>query len=82
MLQQPDGNYFEQAIHEEVMAVFKNEIWEMASKMSMFIYYNCMRRKGCDTKRQQIIIIWSLKRKRYPHGRLSKYKARLYCHGG
>ena len=27
-------------------------------------------------------MIWSFKRKRHPDGRLSKYKARLCCHGG
>ena len=28
------------------------------------------------------MMIWSFKRKRHPDGRLSKYKARLCCHGG
>ena len=27
-------------------------------------------------------MIWSFKRKRHPDERLSKYKARLCCHGG
>ena len=69
-------------MHEEVTAMFKNEIWERVSKSSMYDYYNTMRKRGCDIKRQQIMMIWSFKRKRHPDGRLSKYKARLCCHGG
>ena len=28
------------------------------------------------------MMVWSFKRKRHPDGRLTKYKARLCCHGG
>ena len=82
MIQQPDRKHFEQAMFEEVKAMFDNAIWEKVSRESMYQYYNDLRKSGQDIKRQQIIMIWSFKRKRHPDGRLSKYKARLCCHGG
>ena len=44
--------------------------------------YNAMRRKGTDISREQIMMIWSFKRKRHPDGTFNKCKARLCCHGG
>ena len=82
MLQQPDRKHFEQAMYEEVTAMFKDSIWERVSKSSMYDYYNIMRKRGFDIKRQQMMMIWSFKRKRHPDGKVSKYKARLCCRGG
>ena len=82
MMEQPDRKQFEMAMYEEVKAMFDNQIWEKVPKTSMHNYYNDLRRKGCDIKRQQIMMIWSFKRKIHQDGRLSKYKARLCCHGG
>ena len=82
MLQQPDRKKIEKAIYEELKAIFDNQIQEKVSRTSIHNYYNDMRRKGCDIKRQHIMMLWSFKRKRNPDGRLRTYKARLCCHGG
>ena len=66
MMEQPDRKQFEMAMYEEVKAMFDNQIWEKVPKTSMYKYYNDLRRKGCDVKRQQIMMIWSFKRKRHP----------------
>ena len=57
MMQQPDRKHFEQAMFEEVKAMFDNTIWEKVSKESMYQYYNDLRKSGQDIKRQQIIMI-------------------------
>ena len=81
-MQQPDIKHFEQAMFKEVKAMFDNKIWEKVLRESMYQYYNNLRKSGQDIKRQQIIMIWSFKRKRHPDGRLNKYEANLCCHGG
>ena len=48
----------------------------------MLDYYKKEREKGENIKRQQLMMIWSFKRKRDPEGKVIKYKARLCCHGG
>ena len=48
----------------------------------MLDYYSAERSKGVEIKRHQLMMIWSFKRKRRPDGTLTKYKARLCCHGG
>ena len=48
----------------------------------MLTYYDSLRKAGKDIKRHQIMMIWLFKRKRHPDGRLSKYKAKICCHGG
>ena len=48
----------------------------------MKAYYNNLRARGTDVKREQLMLIWSFNRKRHADGSLNKYKARLCCHGG
>jgi len=38
-------------------------------------------KKGLDIKREQIMMIWSFKRKRHLDSTLNKYRAMLCCHG-
>ena len=42
-------------------------------------YYRNQRVNGVDGKRDQLMIIWSFKRKRYPNGTLDKHKARSFA---
>eukprot|EP00957_Ditylum_brightwellii_P156184 11887801-Ditylum_brightwellii.AAC.3 len=44
-------------------------------------YYNILRRADINVKKKQLMLIWSFKRKSHVNGSLSKYKARLGCHG-
>ena len=80
MRQQPDRHYFEEVMREEVKAMFDNEIWEQVS--CQYNYYIDLRNDGQDVKRERIMMIWSFKQKRYPCGKIRKYKARLCCRGG
>ena len=41
-----------------------------------------MRRKGCEIKRQKIMMIWSFNRNRHPDDRSVIYKVRVYYNGG
>ena len=57
MMQQPDRVQFANAIHEEIKAIFDNDIWAKVSKQSMFTYYDSLRKAGKDIKRHQIMMI-------------------------
>ena len=54
----------------------------MVPREEMTRHYASERKLGKSIKREQIMMIWSFKRKRHPDGTLDKYKARLCCHGG
>ena len=82
MLQQPDRDEFKEAMRVEVDSLFKEKIWEMVPRKQMKDHYAAQRRAGHNIKGEQIMIIWSFKRKRHPDGTLDKHKARLCCHGG
>ena len=82
IMQQPDRAQFEKLMHEEIKAMFENNIWTKVSRQAMFTYYNGLQKAGKDIMIHYIIMICSFKRKRHPYGRLTKYKARLFCHGG
>ena len=82
MLQQPDRDDFMEAMRKEVDSLFKEEIWAMVPRQQMKDHYATQRKLGKDIKREQIMMIWSFKRKRHPDGTLDKHKARLCCHGG
>ena len=45
-------------------------------------YYDSLSKKNVDFQRKRLNLIWSFKRKRNADGSLSKYKARICCHGG
>ena len=62
--------------------MFKEKISKAVPKKEMLDYYSVERSKGKQIKRHQLMMIWSFKRKRRPDGTLTKYKARLCCHGG
>ena len=47
----------------------------------MGAYYNSIKQKGVDFQRKRLNLIWSFKRKRNADGSLSKYEARICCHG-
>ena len=82
MLTQNDRHEFIKAMHDEVDSLFKEKIWKKIPRNLMEEYYKEESEKGKETKRKQIMMIWSFKRKRKPDGTLDKYKARLCCHGG
>ena len=82
MLKEPDKDEFLKAMNDEVASLFKKRIWKMVPRSEMKHHYNEMRMKGKDISREQIMMIWSFKRKRHPDGTFNKCKARLCCHGG
>ena len=82
MLKQPDKIEFLRAMKKEVQAMFDDDIWEKVPRSEMLAYYKGLQKQGIDAKRKMLMLIWSFKRKRKPDGRISKYKARLCCHGG
>ena len=69
-------------MHDAIKAMFTDKIWEVVPKPQMDSYFRTLSRTVPSVKRKQIMTIWSFKRKRHPDGSLSKYKARLCCHGG
>ena len=69
-------------MHKEVASMFEDNIWKMVPRSEKLEHYATERRKGVTIKRQQLMMIWSFKRKRDPEGNITKHKARLCCHGG
>ena len=82
MLAEPDRDEFIKAMQDEVESIFKEKIWKRVPRKLMEEYYEKEREKGIKIKREQLMMIWSFKRKRKPDGTLDKHKARLCCHGG
>lgn len=82
MMQEPDKEKFIEAMNKEVTSLFKEKIWIKVPRQEMKNHYAKQRADGLKIKREQIMMIWSFKRKRHPDGTLDKYKARLCCHGG
>lgn len=70
MLRQPDAKEFIAAMMKETSDHETHGHWEVVPRW----------KKPPDVK--TIMAIWSFKRKRFPDGRLLKYKARLCAHGG
>eukprot|EP00957_Ditylum_brightwellii_P125256 9548003-Ditylum_brightwellii.AAC.1 len=62
--------------------MFDNDIWEKVPRSEMHAHYKNLQRQGLNVKREQLMLIWSFKRKRHADGLLSKHKARQCCHGG
>ena len=77
-----DKEEFIKAMHEEVEAIFKEKIWKRVPRKLMEKYYTEQREKGIKINRQQLMMIWSFKRKRKLDGTLDTHKARLCCHVG
>ena len=72
-MQQPDKDEFLKAMIKEIDDHTKRGHWRLTSVEEM-------RRRNYKFK--PIMAIWSFKRKRSPTGEITKYKARLCCHGG
>ena len=70
MLQQEDKNDFIEAMQKEVNDHESRDHWTVIPRSLI--------PNGTKT----IMAIWSFKRKRFPDGRIMKYKARLCAHGG
>ena len=81
MMQQPDRAEFITAMEQEVQLFFTQKIWSTVPKQAMVKHYQRLRDKGQTIQRQQIIMVWSFKRKRHLDGTIKKHKARLCCHG-
>ena len=82
MLAQPDRQDFVKAMEEEVDSMFREKIWTTVPPKQMEAHYRSKRVEEQQVRRQQIMMIWSFKRKRHPDGSLKRHKARLCCHGG
>src|SRR6056300_496482 len=72
-MQQPDKDKFLEAMIKEISDHTNRGHWRITTKREMF-------EKGY--KHRPIMAVWSFKRKRDPFGNITKYKARLCCHGG
>ena len=82
MLKLPDKMEFVKAMHVEVDSMFKEKIWKAVPRKEMLDYNAAERSKGIEIKRHQLMMICPFKRKRRSDRTLTKYKARLCCHGG
>jgi len=72
-LKQTDKDKFLEAMIKEINDHTSRGHWRITTREEM-------RAKGY--KHKPIMAIWSFKRKRNPFGEITKYKARLCCHGG
>ena len=63
MMQEPDRERFEVAMHKEVSSMFEESIWKQVPRKEMRDYYAKQRSNGIDINREQIMMIWSFKRK-------------------
>ena len=70
MLRQDDIPNFTQAMRKEVNDRNEREHWDLITRSEM--------PSGMKT----ILAVWPFKRKCLPDGKITKWKARLYCHGG
>lgn len=70
MLKQPDVAKFIEAMVKEIEGHVGREHWVIIPRAEM--------PSGMKT----ILAVWSFKRKRLPDGTITKWKARLCCHGG
>ena len=69
MVQQEDRNKFVKNMMKEIVDHESRNHWSI------------MRREYLPIGAKKILDIWSFKRKRFPDGRIQKYKARIYYHG-
>ena len=70
MLQQEDRN-------ECVKAMMKDIVYHKSRN-----HWSIMRKEDLPIGAKTMLAIWSFKRKRFPDGRIQKYKARICAHGG
>ena len=70
MLKQEDKNEFIKAMLKEIEDHEDRDHWEL------------FERDKIPSGHKTILAIWSFKRKRFPDGRIYKYKARICAHGG
>lgn len=72
-MRQPDRDEFLKAMVKEIEDHTTRGHWRITNRQEM-------RERNYTLK--PIAAIWSFKRKRNPFGEITKYKARLCCHGG
>jgi Reverse transcriptase (RNA-dependent DNA polymerase) len=72
-MQQPDKQNFLEAMKKEIDDHTSRGHWRLTKRQEM---------KDRNYTMNPIAAIWSFKRKRDPMGTITKYKARLCCHGG
>jgi hypothetical protein len=70
---QSDRAEFVSAMHKEIKDHTDCKHWTIYSREEMW---------KTGYKGRVIMAVWSFKRKRYPFGEITKYKARLCAHGG
>ena len=62
--------------------LMENNAIEVVPRKEMVDFYKSLKGKGVEVKHQQLMLIWSFKRKMHLHGSLIKHKARIFCHVG
>jgi len=72
-MRQPDRDKFVEAMMKEIEDHTVRGHWRITTRQEM---------KDRKYNLKPIAAIWSFKRKRNPMGEITKYKARLCCHGG
>ena len=70
----------EKAMHEEVKAMFVNNICTKVRHSFVRDYYTLQEKASVDVNRKQIMMIWSFKRKYHSERLLDRYKVQLYAH--
>ena len=60
----------------------KRCIWMIVPKSETIKHCEEQGKNGKNIDMEQIMMVWSFKRKRHPDGSLDGYKARLCCHLG
>ena len=61
--------------------MFKNKVWKTVPIAEMNDYYNFLKAQDVNFQRKGLSLLWSFKIKRNADGSLSKYIARIFCHG-
>eukprot|EP00957_Ditylum_brightwellii_P056301 4267758-Ditylum_brightwellii.AAC.1 len=75
MMRQLERKDFEVAMHKDVKHMFDHQVWEKIPRTEILEYYRNLQRQGVSVKREQLMLIWSFKRKRHADGSLFKQKA-------
>ena len=63
-------------------ALMENKITEVVPRQEIVDYCRSFKDKEVEAKRQQLLHIWSFKRKRHPTGSLNNHEVRICYHRG
>ena len=77
-----DTYNFKEMLQQEDRAEFIKAMMDEINDHESRDYWHLFERNNIPSGHKTILAIWSFKRKRFPDGRIMKYKARLCAHGG